>query len=68
MPMKVISKDAWPKYPIERYRSIGDGPWGYLLVYEDLSFEFVEDSVPSAPEILARWGHYLVHEPRAQQG
>ena len=55
----VISKEPWPEKGIEHYRSIENGPWGYLVHYQTKGFVFEIHERPTAPEILERWGDRL---------
>lgn len=59
---EIVSKEPWPASGIGFYSTIGDGPWGYLLVYADGHFEFDSRSQPSRDEILSRWAAYLSAE------
>ena len=59
MSRKIISKDPWPALPIDQYHTVEDGPWGYLIFFDDGDFNFVVSEVPSEQEILAIWGGYL---------
>jgi len=59
---QIVSTEPWPAQGIEHYKSIADGDWGYLHVFDDGHFEFDCSQHPSADEILARWSSYLVSE------
>lgn len=51
----VICKEPWPALPIEAYSSPESGAWGYLVIYEDLTFQFDTSRIPSREEILDKW-------------
>lgn len=53
----VAFKEPWPKYGIDQYSKIEDGPWGYLILKDDGEF-IIDDSIhPSENEILSRWAY-----------
>lgn len=54
---KVIDRNPWPADPITAYRSIEEHTWGYMTIYDDLTFDFNTDVTPSVEEIKARWEH-----------
>lgn len=54
----ILEKTAWPEQPIDQYESSA-GKWGYLIIYSDISFEFLTNECPTEIEIYERWGHYL---------
>ena len=59
MSKKILSKDAWPALPIDLYNTIEDGPWGYLIFFEDGDYCFRVTEEPTKEEIMALWGGYL---------
>lgn len=56
-PITISEKTAWPKDPIEKYKKIEDGEWGYVVIYSDASHEFIDTERPTNEEIMARWGY-----------
>ena len=59
---QLVSSEPWPSKGIQHYKSIADGDWGFLHVFEDGHFEFDSESVPNREEILQRWSAYLTEE------
>ena len=57
-----MSREPWPADGIDKYRSVDDGKWGYLLLFEDGHFEFDSEVSPQRHEILKRWSSYLIDE------
>ena len=64
MNRNILSKEPWPAIGINHYRSIDDGPWGYLILYDDGKFEFDDSQQPSDKEIVERWSSYLTNLPQ----
>lgn len=54
-----IERTPWPQNGIEKYKSIDDGPWGYLIFLSDGSHYFDVTKRPADHEILERWGYLL---------
>lgn len=63
----LVSREPWPSAGIDNYRSIDDGKWGYLLLFDDGHFEFDGTVTPERAEILQRWSAYLVDETGSEQ-
>ncbi len=58
----LVSSEPWPAKGIEHYKTIADGDWGFLCVFEDGRFEFDSELTPERAEILDRWSSYLSEE------
>lgn len=56
MEKKFVEKIAWPKHPIENYMEVEGNDWGYLIFFDDKTYEFINER-PSNEEILERWGY-----------
>lgn len=55
--MEVIERTPWPAKSILDYSKISDGAWGYLIIFQDLTFKFDTEEVPSETEIMSRWAY-----------
>jgi len=55
MSKAIRERTAWPKHPIENYSSAEEGEWGYLVFFEDGTFQFDDTQVPPVDERNARW-------------
>lgn len=62
---RILSREPWPANPIESYRCIDDGPWGYLVVMEGGHVQFITEVTPPREAIEARWGTRLKLDPGA---
>lgn len=63
----VASKEPWPKYGIDQYSKIQDGPWGYLILKGDGEFMFDGSIHPSEKEIMVG-GHTPLTEQNNNNG
>ena len=61
-PLEIV---PWPAQSILNYRKIDDGNWGYLIIYEDLTYHFDQENIPTNAEIMARWGSRFTTEKSA---
>ena len=58
----VLSREPWPRDPIEQYPDEHHGTWGYLVHYKRQGLVFETDKTPQPDEIRKRWSAYFRHD------
>ena len=57
IPLEVV---PWPADSILNYSKISDGQWGYLIIFQDLTYYFDQLRIPTESEILEKWEHRFI--------